>query len=228
MDAIYYIALLLFIVGVPVALVYTAIVLVKPRIAQRHLKLSATPSRKSVLTKGLAGTLGLAVFTIAAQGMTLPDSVKQSVSSQQTTKQLQAVNQPQNTKKENVDKAVEQAPETPKSEVKKEEPAQKSEPKQEKQEPKAVAPTTPPKKSAETQTKQQPSPPKPATPKPASPSTPKPKPTEKPAPTTGTVKLSKNKICHAPGTTYYNRTKNYTPYPSLQSCLNAGGRLPKQ
>lgn len=43
----------------------------------------------------------------------------------------------------------------------------------------------------------------------------------------GVVKLSKNGICHAPGTTYYSRTKNFTGYESLQACLNAGGRMPK-
>lgn len=42
----------------------------------------------------------------------------------------------------------------------------------------------------------------------------------------GVVKMSNSGICHAPGTTYYNRTKNYTPYDSLQACLNAGGRMP--
>lgn len=44
----------------------------------------------------------------------------------------------------------------------------------------------------------------------------------------GVVKLSKNAICHAPGTTYYNQTKNYTGFPSLQACLSAGGRMPKR
>ena len=42
------------------------------------------------------------------------------------------------------------------------------------------------------------------------------------------VKMSKSGICHAPNTTYYTQTKNYTPYPSLQDCLNAGGRMPKK
>ncbi len=50
----------------------------------------------------------------------------------------------------------------------------------------------------------------------------------RPAPTSGVVKKSKSDICHAPGTTYYNRTKNYTAYNSLQACLNSGGRLPKR
>jgi hypothetical protein len=42
------------------------------------------------------------------------------------------------------------------------------------------------------------------------------------------VKMSKTGICHAPGTTYYNQTKHYTPYKSLQECLKAGGRMPKK
>lgn len=46
------------------------------------------------------------------------------------------------------------------------------------------------------------------------------------APTSGIVKMSSTGICHAPGTTYYDRTLNYTPFPTLQACLDAGGRLP--
>jgi hypothetical protein len=42
------------------------------------------------------------------------------------------------------------------------------------------------------------------------------------------VKMSKSGICHAPNTTYYNQTKNFTPYPTLKDCLNAGGRIPKK
>jgi len=42
------------------------------------------------------------------------------------------------------------------------------------------------------------------------------------------VKMSKSGICHPPNTTYYKQTKNYTSYPTLQACLNAGGRLPKK
>jgi hypothetical protein len=42
------------------------------------------------------------------------------------------------------------------------------------------------------------------------------------------VKMSKSGICHAPNTTYYNQTKNYTPYTTLKECLNAGGRMPKK
>lgn len=42
------------------------------------------------------------------------------------------------------------------------------------------------------------------------------------------VNMSKSGICHAPNTTYYKQTKNYTPYPTLQACLSAGGRMPKK
>lgn len=40
------------------------------------------------------------------------------------------------------------------------------------------------------------------------------------------TKLSRTGICHAPGTTYYNRTLYYTTYNTLNECLNSGGRLP--
>uniref|UniRef100_UPI004047961B hypothetical protein n=1 Tax=Polynucleobacter sp. TaxID=2029855 RepID=UPI004047961B len=42
------------------------------------------------------------------------------------------------------------------------------------------------------------------------------------------VKMSNSGICHAPNTTYYNQTKNFTPYPTLKDCLTAGGRMPKK
>lgn len=41
------------------------------------------------------------------------------------------------------------------------------------------------------------------------------------------VKKSKSSICHAPGTEYYSRTKNFTPYDTIDQCLASGGRLPK-
>lgn len=41
------------------------------------------------------------------------------------------------------------------------------------------------------------------------------------------VKKSDTDICHEKGTTYYSRTKSFTPYNSIQDCLNSGGRLPK-
>ena len=62
---------------------------------------------------------------------------------------------------------------------------------------------------------------------------PAPEPAPEPAPTpskntsSGSVKMSSTGICHAPGTQYYDKTKNFTPYDSIEACLNAGGRLPK-
>ena len=41
------------------------------------------------------------------------------------------------------------------------------------------------------------------------------------------VKMSKSEICHATDSSYYNRTKNFTAYETLDKCLEAGGRLPK-
>lgn len=41
------------------------------------------------------------------------------------------------------------------------------------------------------------------------------------------VKKSSTGICHEKGTTYYERTKNFTSYNSIEECLNSGGRLPK-
>jgi 4-hydroxy-3-methylbut-2-en-1-yl diphosphate synthase IspG/GcpE len=41
------------------------------------------------------------------------------------------------------------------------------------------------------------------------------------------VKMSKSGICHTPFSSYYTRTKNFTPFNSLTACLNAGGRNPK-
>lgn len=42
------------------------------------------------------------------------------------------------------------------------------------------------------------------------------------------VKKSSSNICHERGSTYYARTKNYTPYNSIEACLASGGRLPKR
>lgn len=41
------------------------------------------------------------------------------------------------------------------------------------------------------------------------------------------VKKSKSGICHDTYSAYYDRTKNYTSFSTLQSCLDSGGRLPK-
>ena len=42
------------------------------------------------------------------------------------------------------------------------------------------------------------------------------------------VKMSNSGICHAPNMTYYEQTKNFTPYKTLDECLKAGGRMPKK
>lgn len=40
------------------------------------------------------------------------------------------------------------------------------------------------------------------------------------------VKKSKSDICHPPESSYYERTRNFRPYETLQACLDSGGRLP--
>ncbi|MGN5063479.1 hypothetical protein [Aeromonas sp. 6P] len=40
------------------------------------------------------------------------------------------------------------------------------------------------------------------------------------------VKKSRSGICHPKGGTYYNRTKHYIPYDTMQACLDSGGRHP--
>jgi len=44
----------------------------------------------------------------------------------------------------------------------------------------------------------------------------------------GVVKKSSTGICHAPGTTYYNQTKSFVAFDTLDACLSSGGRLPKR
>lgn len=41
------------------------------------------------------------------------------------------------------------------------------------------------------------------------------------------VKQSKSGICHPFQSSWYERTKNYTAFNSLESCLDGGGRLPE-
>jgi hypothetical protein len=43
----------------------------------------------------------------------------------------------------------------------------------------------------------------------------------------GVVKKSRSGICHAPGTTYYAQTQQFTAYESVEACLASGGRPPK-
>ena len=42
------------------------------------------------------------------------------------------------------------------------------------------------------------------------------------------VKKSKTAICHAAGSTYYDRTLNFTPFATMDECIKSGGRLPKR
>ena len=42
------------------------------------------------------------------------------------------------------------------------------------------------------------------------------------------VKMSSTGICHAQGSTYYNQTKKFTAYKTMDECLKAGGRVPKR
>lgn len=42
------------------------------------------------------------------------------------------------------------------------------------------------------------------------------------------VKKSITGICHEKGTNFYNNTKNFTSYNSIQECLDSGARLPKK
>lgn len=41
-----------------------------------------------------------------------------------------------------------------------------------------------------------------------------------------TVKQSSTGLCHPPHSPWYERTKNFTPYPDIDACLAADGRLP--
>lgn len=42
------------------------------------------------------------------------------------------------------------------------------------------------------------------------------------------VKMSSSGICHDRSSPWYDRTKNFEAYPTLNACLRAGGRLPKK
>lgn len=41
------------------------------------------------------------------------------------------------------------------------------------------------------------------------------------------VKKSNSGNCHDESSSYFTRTKTFTPYRTLEECLNSGGRLPK-
>ncbi|MDA9558129.1 HNH endonuclease family protein [Vibrio sp.] len=42
------------------------------------------------------------------------------------------------------------------------------------------------------------------------------------------IKKTKSGLCHEEHSSYYERIKNYTPYSSIDACLESGGRLPKK
>jgi hypothetical protein len=41
------------------------------------------------------------------------------------------------------------------------------------------------------------------------------------------VKMSNSGVCHPPQSSWYDRTKSYQPFESVDACLASGGRLPK-
>ncbi|HEU5138281.1 MAG TPA: YHYH domain-containing protein [Steroidobacteraceae bacterium] len=51
-----------------------------------------------------------------------------------------------------------------------------------------------------------------------------------PAPENSTevVKKSKSGICHDSSSPWYGQTIHFTPFETLQECLDSGGRLPKR
>ena len=42
------------------------------------------------------------------------------------------------------------------------------------------------------------------------------------------VKKSKTGICHKAGTRYYEQTKHFKKFSSIEDCIKSGGRLPKR
>lgn len=43
-----------------------------------------------------------------------------------------------------------------------------------------------------------------------------------------TVKRTGSGICHDASSRHYERVKSFKPYPSMQACLDDGGRKPKK
>tara|TARA_B100000989_G_scaffold70067_1_gene49008 strand:+ start:646 stop:843 length:198 start_codon:yes stop_codon:yes gene_type:complete len=41
------------------------------------------------------------------------------------------------------------------------------------------------------------------------------------------VKKSTSNICHEKGSQYYQQTKKYESFSSIEDCLKSGGRLPR-
>jgi hypothetical protein len=50
---------------------------------------------------------------------------------------------------------------------------------------------------------------------------------QQPAASSGVVKKSNSGICHDSSSQWYAQTIHYTPFNTLQECLNSGGRPPK-
>ena len=44
----------------------------------------------------------------------------------------------------------------------------------------------------------------------------------------GPVKKSGSGLCHCPGGQYYGRTKSFAAYPTIEACLDSGGRHPER
>ena len=42
-----------------------------------------------------------------------------------------------------------------------------------------------------------------------------------------TIKQSTSGLCHPPQSSWYDRTRTYKPFDTVEACLDAGGRLPK-
>ena len=42
------------------------------------------------------------------------------------------------------------------------------------------------------------------------------------------VKKSRTNICHESGSLYYDQTKHYTAFKTIEDCIQSGGRLPKR
>lgn len=47
-----------------------------------------------------------------------------------------------------------------------------------------------------------------------------------PVPVQALIKMSSSGLCHDENSSYYSRTQKFTLYDTLESCLNAGGKLP--
>ncbi len=49
-----------------------------------------------------------------------------------------------------------------------------------------------------------------------------------PAPVADPVKKSDSGICHDKTSPHYEKTKNFTPFNSMDECVKSGGKLPKK